>query len=288
MDHKARIIIAAALLAALAAVSPAAAQQPGIAKRRHGTVQDSETAPRRAYRDKGMRLVWAEEFEDTGLDTTAWSRCEQGVKQWNGHMSPADTVCRISGGTLKLYGLRTPPELGDARDCITGGIHSKGKRSIRFGRVDVRARIVGGKGFWPAIWLIPDVDIPWPRGGEIDIMEHLNHDPEIHQTVHTYLTWKGLEKLVTNHSTTPVRPDEFNVYSVEMTPYRIEFFVNGRSTHVFPRLLPDREKQFPFRNNPFYIILSAQLGGTWVGEIDLGDLPVVMEIDYVRLYEKRH
>ena len=25
-----------------------------------------------------------------------------------------------------------------------------------------------------------------------------------------------------------------------------------------------------------------------IREIDLGDLPVVMEIDYVRLYEKRH
>ena len=50
---------------------------------------------------------------------------------------------------------------------------------------------------------------------------------------------------------------------------------------------PDIENQFPFPGNPFYIILSAQLGGDWVGEIDLNDLPVVMEIDYVRFYEKR-
>lgn len=134
---------------------------------------------------KNMRLVWSDEFNGNKLDTISWNRCERAKKQWSGHMSPADTVCRISNGTLKLYGIRTPPELNDTLPCITGGINSKGKRSIRFGRVDVRARIEGGKGFWPAIWLIPDSNIAWPRGGEIDIMEHLNHEPEIHQTVHT-------------------------------------------------------------------------------------------------------
>lgn len=236
---------------------------------------------------KNMRLVWSDEFNGNKLDTISWNRCERAKKQWSGHMSPADTVCRISHGTLKLYGIRTPPELNDTLPCITGGINSKGKRSIRFGRVDVRARIEGGKGFWPAIWLIPDSNIAWPRGGEIDIMEHLNHDPEIHQTVHTYLTWKGLEKPAKNHSTTPVEPAEFNLYSVELTPEKIEFFVNGKSSHVYERQKPDIENQFPFPGNPFYIILSAQLGGDWVGEIDLNDLPVLMEIDYVRFYEKR-
>lgn len=286
-------LLLAVIVPMICSITPLSAQPVDGVQSHTSTQQESNERPkrhsaRRAYRDRGMRLMWAEEFDSNTLDTVSWSRCEQGPKQWSGHMSPADTVCRISGGTLKLYGLRTPPELGDARDCITGGVNSKGKRAIRFGRVDVRARIEGGTGFWPAIWLVPDVDIPWPRGGEIDIMEHLNHEQQVHQTVHTYLTWKGLEKLVTNHSTTPLQPERFNVYSVEITPYRIEFFVNGRSTHIFPRLLPDRDKQFPFRNNPFYLILSAQLGGTWVGEIDLDELPVVMEIDYVRFYEKRY
>lgn len=96
-----------------------------------------------------------------------------------------------------------------------------------------------------------------------------------------------MEKPAKNHSTTPVEPAEFNLYSVELTPEKIEFFVNGKSSHVYERQKPDIENQFPFPGNPFYIILSAQLGGDWVGEIDLNDLPVVMEIDYVRFYEKR-
>lgn len=234
---------------------------------------------------KGLRLVWADEFNGNNLDTVSWNRCPQGIKQWSRHMSPADTVCRIGSGTLQLFGLRTPAELNDPRPCITGGVNSKGKRSIRLGRIDVRARVVGGKGFWPAIWLVPDSNIAWPRGGEIDIMEHLNHDSEVHQTVHTYRTWKGWEKPAINHATTPVEPSEFNVYSVEISQDKIDFFVNGKKTHTYPRMKPEVENQFPFPNNPFYLILSAQLGGDWVGEIGLEELPVVMEIDYVRFYE---
>ena len=47
---------------------------------------------------------------------------------------------------------------------------------------------------------------------------------------------------------------------------------------------PFGDSQFPFAGHPFYVILSAQLGGSWVGEVNPADLPVKMEIDYVRFY----
>ena len=36
--------------------------------------------------------------------------------------------------------------------------------------------------------MLPDAEIKWPEGGEIDIMEHLNHDTIAYQTIHTYYT----------------------------------------------------------------------------------------------------
>eukprot|EP00939_MAST-03C_sp_MAST-3C-sp1_P004279 g4279.t1 len=46
-------------------------------------------------------------------------------------------------------------------------------RSFAFGRVEIRAKIPKGDWLWPAIWMLSETDDfgPWPRSGEIDIME---------------------------------------------------------------------------------------------------------------------
>ena len=43
--------------------------------------------------------------------------------------------------------------------------------------------------------------------------------------------------------------------------------------------------QFPF-SGPFFFLLDMQLGGKWVGKVDMATLPVEMQIDYIRIYEK--
>ncbi len=45
-------------------------------------------------------------------------------------------------------------------------------------------------------------------------------------------------------------------------------------------------KLWPF-DQPFYIILSQQLGGSWVGEVNPDQLPVSMIIDFVKVYQLR-
>jgi beta-glucanase (GH16 family) len=50
---------------------------------------------------------------------------------------------------------------------------TKGKKSIRYGRVEVVAKLPRGDWLWPAIWMMPEKSAygEWPRSGEIDIME---------------------------------------------------------------------------------------------------------------------
>jgi hypothetical protein len=43
-------------------------------------------------------------------------------------------------------------------------------------------------------------------------------------------------------------------------------------------------EQWPF-DQPFYLILSMQIGGDWVGQPDPKDYPADLEIDWVRVYE---
>lgn len=46
-------------------------------------------------------------------------------------------------------------------------------KTIRFGKVEVTARMPTGDWIWPAVWMMPSKEVygPWPASGEIDIFE---------------------------------------------------------------------------------------------------------------------
>ncbi|RDW95070.1 hypothetical protein BP5796_00833 [Coleophoma crateriformis] len=52
-------------------------------------------------------------------------------------------------------------------------LNTKKGASIKFGKVEVTAKISKGDWLWPAIWMLPVTDTygAWPASGEIDIME---------------------------------------------------------------------------------------------------------------------
>ncbi|KAI9898346.1 hypothetical protein N3K66_006706 [Trichothecium roseum] len=52
-------------------------------------------------------------------------------------------------------------------------LSTRGAKGIRYGRVEVVAKMPRGDWIWPAIWMMPEDSVygEWPRSGEIDIME---------------------------------------------------------------------------------------------------------------------
>ena len=54
----------------------------------------------------------------------------------------------------------------------------------------------------------------------------------------------------------------------------------------YPRIQTKEEGQFPF-TQPFYLLIDMQLGGSWVGAVSPEDLPVEMEVDWVRFYQRK-
>ncbi|MEP7233532.1 MAG: hypothetical protein ABI691_24950 [Ginsengibacter sp.] len=60
--------------------------------------------------------------------------------------------------------------------------------------------------------------------------------------------------------------------------------MNDIRTFSYPRIKTDKQGQFPFNLKKQYLLIDMQLGGSWVGEIKDDDLPVEMEIDWVRFY----
>lgn len=233
------------------------------------------------------QLVWEENFSETELDSTIWSMIPRGNPDWQNTMSSDERCYEMRDGQLILRGIINEDLQKDESPYLTGGIWTKGKKSFTRGRMEIRAKLEGAQGAWPAIWMLPydSKKHPWPYGGEVDIMERLNHDTFVYQTVHTHYTYNLKEdKKPINGTTAAIKPNDFNIYGVDFWPDSLVFHVNGVKTFTYPRIKTDKEGQFPF-DVPQYLLIDMQLGGTWVGEVDPTGLPVEMSIDWVRHYQ---
>lgn len=232
-------------------------------------------------------LVWEENFDRAeGFDTRVWSKIPRGTSDWNNYMSDFDSCYAVGDGLLTLRGLSNLALPADTAPYLTGGLYTKGKQGFHRGRLEIRARLQGARGAWPAIWLLPQ-EGKWPMGGEIDIMERLNSDTIAYQTVHSYYTHNlGFKQDPPQGGIGSIRPDDFNVYAVELYPDSLRFFINDTYTYTYPRIETDKEGQFPF-DQPYYLLIDMQLGGSWVGKVEPADLPVEMHVDWVRFYQKK-
>lgn len=231
------------------------------------------------------RKVWVENFSGSTMDTTYWSKIPRGTSDWNRHMSDDESLYATRNGKMILYGRVNEGVVpNDTARYVTGGIYTKGKKTLTYGKVEVKARLHGAQGEWPAIWMLPE-EGKWPDGGEIDIMERLNHDEIAYQTVHSHYTYVLKEENNPPHGATgKINPDGYNIYSVEILPDSLVFAINGKRTFVYPKIQTDKKGQYPF-GTPYYLLIDMQIEGSWVGKADPKDYPVMMEIDWVKFYE---
>lgn len=233
------------------------------------------------------RLVWEENFQGSELDTSVWSMISRGKPDWQNTMSCDERCYELRDGHLILRGIINEDLQKDSSPYLTGGVWTKGKKSFTRGRMEIRAKLKGAQGAWPAIWMLPyeEDKYNWPYGGEVDIMERLNYDTFVYQTVHTNYTYNlNEDKNPPNGTKAPIHANDFNVYGVDFWADSLVFHVNGVKTFTYPRIQTDKEGQFPF-DIPQYLLIDMQLGGTWVGEVDPTGLPVEMTIDWVRHYQ---
>lgn len=244
---------------------------------------------------QGWEIVWEDNFDGEELDTTVWSRIDRGQHDWNNYMSKLDTLYAMRDGNVVLLGMVNYEGSGDSGRYITGGIWTKDKKAFANGRVEIRAKLNGAQGEWPAFWMLPQADpndttktTLWPYGGEIDIMERLSNDTIVYQTIHTYYTHNegGVENPKSGY-TAPIIPDDYNTYAVEMYADSVRLFVNNVPTFTYPRIETEIPGQFPFAELPFYLLLDMQIEGSWVGAANPEDYPVEMLIDWVRFYEPK-
>ena len=237
-------------------------------------------------------LDWIDDFDTGVLDETVWSRIEKGDQNsdWIKNMSTYDGCYDFTESELVLKGIVNPGYsiTGDNRQYLCGGIWSHSKKGFNNGKIEVRAKYGSAQGAWPAIWMIPmDQTLGWPTGGEIDLMEHLNYESKIYQTLHTDYT----QKVTTTNPRSAVEPyinsDIYNTYGVIMAEDTLKLLLNDNVTLAYPNLnITTPYVQYPF-DKEFMLILDMQLGGSWVGNVTGSGLPVDMYIDWVKFYKQK-
>jgi beta-glucanase (GH16 family) len=181
----------------------------------------------------------------------------------------------------------------------SGRINTKRGAKIRYGKVEVEAKLPAGDWLWPAIWMMPVKDTygPWPRSGEIDIMESRGNNYTHPQGGNNIMSsalhwgpskdhdgfWRTNNKRQALHTTYSAG---FNLFGLEWSQKYLFTYVNSRLLQVmyvnfdspmwsrgnFPvqeangTRIEDIWSQTGRYNTPFdqefYLIINLAVGGT--------------------------
>jgi beta-glucanase (GH16 family) len=241
--------------------------------------------------------VWCDEFDYVGLpDNTKWNYDVGGHGWGNGeaqYYTNADEDNAYSDGEYLTITAIKEDYMGN--EYTSARLVTKEKGDWLYGKIQVRAKLPGGRGTWPAVWMLPTdwAYGGWPDSGEIDIMEHVGYDPNVvHSTIHTgaYNHMLGTQIGFSYESTTLM--SEFHVYEIEWEPGIIRTYIDGNRYATFTfnpnnNINVDNFMAWPF-DQDFHLILNIAVGGAWGGAqgIDPDIWPREMVIDYVRVYQK--
>jgi len=259
-----------------------------------------ETVPQTVVNRAGqeLKLVWNDEFNGEGLpDPNTWgyevgyvrNREEQYYTD-----ARVENVFQKDGlltiRTLKeKYPIEGKPKNLDRTeaDYTSAAIETKNKVFWTYGRFEIRAKLPKGKGIWPAIWMLSEID-PWPNGGEIDIMEYVGFMPGYaHGTIHSsrnddvpnsYYS-KGNKILL------DAPEEKFHDYILEWDSEQLTIMVDDQVVLEYPRSEEESKMKFWPYDKPHYLILNTAIGGSWGGEIAEDTCPTDFQIDYVRVYQ---
>jgi hypothetical protein len=234
------------------------------------------------------QLIWEDNFDTNGApDPNKWSYdFGTGANGWgNGELQYYTSLpqnVKVENGRLLIT---TRHESYAGSNYTSGRIKTQGKFSFQYGRVDIKTKLPGGQGIWPANWMLGESfsTIGWPACGEIDIMEYRGADPNIiHGAIHTPSSYGG----TINHATTfiPNVENEFHIYSIEWDETKIRFLVDNVQFYVYQPTVYN-SSTWPFDANLF-LLLNLAVGGSFGGSVNNAIFPQTMEIDYIKVYQR--
>lgn len=156
-----------------------------------------------------------------------------------------------------------------------------------YGKIEASIQTAATDGLGSAFWSLGNNYVsgtPWPPSGEIDFLEQLGRAPTT-----AYGTIHGPGYANTGVGTPYTQSNNlsagFHTYGVIWTPYRVQWYLDGTVYGDLNRASLPNGGLWEF-NDPFYLILSAGVGGGFSGPVDNTSVfPQKMLVDYVRVYQ---
>jgi beta-glucanase (GH16 family) len=254
----------------------------------------------------GMKLVWADEFNNNGKPNPEFWKYEKGFvrnqeSQWyqRENANCAEGVLIIEGRREKI---QNPNYLDGSQNWKTNrnfaqytssSINTRGLKQWLYGHFEIRAKIDTAIGSWPAIWTL-GTNNSWPSNGEIDLMEFYRVDnvPNILANVawgtsKQYMGKWHTEKIPFSNFTVkdPGWAKKFHIWRMDWTSESIQLYMDDvllNKTLLSETINPDGSNPF---TKPQYLLLNLAIGGNG-GDPAKTIFPIRYEVDYVRIYQK--
>jgi beta-glucanase (GH16 family) len=170
-------------------------------------------------------------------------------------------------------------------------IHTRGRFSRLYGRFEASIKApIGGKGVWPAFWLLGDSigGEGWPECGEIDIMEQRGSAPLLNVGSAHGPEMFSIDAWSRTYALPSGQPysSGFHVFAIEWEAGQVRWEVDGKIFHSMTTAdLETNGKRWVF-DGPMFILLNLAVGGKFDGDPNGSTpFPQKMLIDYVRVYE---
>ena len=262
----------------------------GAARKSIGITQAAaEKSPYNA--PEGYQLVWQDEFDSgSELNQNDWTHEVKGkgwvnneLQEYVNHKTPGGAlVTEIKNGALRITALKENGKV------YSGRVYAKVKEGWTYGYIEASIKLPKGKGTWPAFWMMPVNFKSWPADGEIDIMEEVGYHPDyVSSSLHANAHVHSNNTQVTHEMKCAGAEGEFHTYAILWTAKNITTYVDGKVQLSYDNRGLGRD-DWPY-DDPFYVIFNLAWGGDWGGSqgVDESALPCTMEVDYIRVFQKK-
>ena len=248
----------------------------------------------------GYTQIFAEEFNDTKLDISRWKTSLpwgpddfiNAEKQYFVNILGTNNPFTydpfvFTGDTLQITGIETPAdqlEAAKGQPFLSGVLTSSDYFEMTYGYVEMSAKVAKGSGLLSTFYLFnQNYDRNKP---EIDIVEYIGTTPQkAFQTYHYYDSNRIRYNKGEKHSSPTMEydagvdlSDGFHTYSVLWEPGLVIWYIDGKEVR--------RIEGVRVSDEPMNIVTQLVMGSEWIGDPDPAAVPAVLEIDYIRAWQK--
>jgi len=252
-------------------------------------------------------LVWSDEFDGDALDLTKWGKEENNYGGGNNeaqHYSMSEKYAYLENGLLNIAVYRDSYTSNDGKTqpYSSARLRTLQRGDWTYGRIETRAKVPGGEGIWPAIWMLPSGNVygTWAASGEIDILESKGTQTDrTYATIHFGGTWPNNTYLGDTYYLSGDGPDfaeDFHIYVLEWHADRLVWYVDGVEIQTITKdqwhstAAPESDTA-PFDQDFHLLINVAVNGGFFNGTGQNADnlpdesFPQLFQVDYIRVYQ---